>query len=109
MKEFIDYAKSIGIKSIDIDTLCLISTFLKKQESKQSSLNGVVKQSELLSDENTPKYGTNVLKYLDSKGIKDNPRIIDSSGQATDFYLQDLLEDYTKQLTLTDVSISTDY
>ena len=43
MKEFIDYAKSIGIKSIDIDTLCLISTFLKKQESKQSSLNGVVK------------------------------------------------------------------
>jgi hypothetical protein len=42
MKEFIDYAKSIGIKSIDIDTLCLISTFLKKQESKQSSLNGVV-------------------------------------------------------------------
>ena len=46
----------------------------------------------------------NVLKYLDSKGIKDNPRIIDSSGQATDFYLQDLLEDYTKQLTLTDVS-----
>ena len=43
------------------------------------------------------------LKYLDSKGIKDNPRIIDSSGQATDFYLQDLLEDYTKQLTLTDV------
>ena len=46
----------------------------------------------------------NVLKYLDSKGIKDNPRIIDSGGQATDFYLQDLLEDYTKQLTLTDVS-----
>tara|TARA_R110000824_G_scaffold182_3_gene834 strand:+ start:11628 stop:11867 length:240 start_codon:yes stop_codon:yes gene_type:complete len=44
------------------------------------------------------------LKYLESKGIKDNPRIIDSSGQATDFYLQDLLEDYTKQLTLTDVS-----
>lgn len=43
------------------------------------------------------------LKYLESKGIKDNPRIIDSSGQATDFYLQDLLEDYTKQLTLTDV------
>jgi hypothetical protein len=43
MKEFIDYAKSIGIKSIDIDALCLISTFLKKQESKQSSLNGVVK------------------------------------------------------------------
>ena len=43
MKEFIDYAKSIGIKSIDIDTLCLLSTFLKKQESKQSSLNGVVK------------------------------------------------------------------
>ena len=42
MKEFIDYAKSIGIKSIDIDALCLISTFLKKQESKQSSLNGVV-------------------------------------------------------------------
>ena len=42
MKEFIDYAKSIGIKSIDIDTLCLLSTFLKKQESKQSSLNGVV-------------------------------------------------------------------
>ncbi len=38
------------------------------------------------------------LKYLESKGIKDNPRIIDSSGQATDFYLQDLLEDYTKQL-----------
>ena len=44
------------------------------------------------------------LKYLESKGIKDNPRIIDSSGQATDFYLRDLLEDYTKQLTLTDVS-----
>lgn len=43
------------------------------------------------------------LKYLESKGIKDNPRIIDSSGQATDFYLQDLLEDYTKQLALTDV------
>ena len=43
------------------------------------------------------------LKYLESKGIKDNPRIIDSSGQATDFYLQDLLKDYTKQLTLTDV------
>jgi hypothetical protein len=40
------------------------------------------------------------LKYLESKGIKDNPRIIDSSGQATDFYLQDLLEDYTKQLTI---------
>ena len=39
-----------------------------------------------------------VEKYLESKGIKDNPRIIDSSGQATDFYLQDLLEDYTKQL-----------
>jgi len=45
------------------------------------------------------------LKYLESKGIKDNPRIIDSSGQATDFYLQDLLEDYTKQLTLTDVVV----
>ena len=43
------------------------------------------------------------LKYLESKGIKDNPRIIDSSGQATDFYLQDLLEDYTNQLALTDV------
>ncbi len=45
------------------------------------------------------------LKYLESKGIKDNPRIIDSSGQATDFYLQDLLEDYTKQLALPDVVV----
>ena len=45
-----------------------------------------------------------LLKYLESKGIKDNPRIIDSSGQATDFYLQDLLEDYTKQLRLHNVS-----
>ena len=42
MKEFIDYAKSIGVKSIDIDTLCLIDDFFKQQESKQSSLNGVV-------------------------------------------------------------------
>tara|TARA_R110000764_G_scaffold7633_1_gene26761 strand:- start:33 stop:281 length:249 start_codon:yes stop_codon:yes gene_type:complete len=46
----------------------------------------------------------NVLKYLESKGIKDNPRIIDVTGQATDFYLQTLLEDFKKQLTLTDVS-----
>ena len=45
----------------------------------------------------------NVLKYLESKGIKDNPRIIDVTGQATDFYLQTLLEDFKKQLTLTDV------
>ena len=45
----------------------------------------------------------NVLKYLESKGIKDNPRIINVTGQATDFYLQTLLEDFKKQLTLTDV------
>ena len=44
------------------------------------------------------------LKYLNSKGIKGNPRIIDDNGQATDFYLQDLLKDYKEQLTLTDVS-----
>ena len=43
------------------------------------------------------------LKYLNSKGIKGNPRIIDDNGQATDFYLQDLLKDYKEQLTLTDV------
>lgn len=42
----------------------------------------------------------NVLKYLESKGIKENPRIIDVSGQATDFYLQTLLEDFKKQLLL---------
>tara|TARA_R110002073_G_scaffold15652_1_gene61237 strand:+ start:48 stop:350 length:303 start_codon:yes stop_codon:yes gene_type:complete len=47
----------------------------------------------------------NVLKYLESKGIKDNPRIIDVTGQATDFYLQTLLEDFKKQLTLTDVVV----
>ena len=41
----------------------------------------------------------NVLKYLENKGIKDNPRIIDVNGQATDFYLQTLLEDYKKKLT----------
>lgn len=40
------------------------------------------------------------LKYLESKGIKDNPRIIDVNGQVTDFYLQDLLKDYKKQLTI---------
>ena len=42
MKKFIEYAKSKGVKSIDVDTLCLINDFLKEQESKQSSLNGVV-------------------------------------------------------------------
>ena len=42
----------------------------------------------------------NVLEYLESKGIKDNPRIIDVSGQTTDFYLQTLLEDFKKQLTI---------
>jgi hypothetical protein len=41
MKEFLEYAKSKGVKSIDVDTLCLINDFLKEQESKQSSLNGV--------------------------------------------------------------------
>ena len=39
-------------------------------------------------------------EYLNSKGIKDNPRIIDASGQATDFYLQDLLKDYKEQLLI---------
>lgn len=48
----------------------------------------------------------NVLKYLESKGIKDNPRIIDVSGQVTDFYLQTLLEDFKKQLLLHIVSSS---
>jgi hypothetical protein len=38
-------------------------------------------------------------EYLNSKGIKDNPRIIDVNGQATDFYLQDLLKDFKKKLT----------
>jgi len=42
----------------------------------------------------------NELKYLKSKGIKDNPRIIDVSGQVTEFYLQDLLKDYKEQLIL---------
>tara|TARA_R110000796_G_scaffold97429_2_gene204430 strand:- start:12797 stop:13075 length:279 start_codon:yes stop_codon:yes gene_type:complete len=42
MKEFLEYAKSKGVKSIDVDTLCLINDFLKEQESKQPSLNGVV-------------------------------------------------------------------
>ena len=41
------------------------------------------------------------LKYLNSKGIKGNPRIIDANGQATDFYLQDLLKDYKEQLIIT--------
>jgi hypothetical protein len=49
MKEFLKYAKSIGIKSIDIDTICLIDDFFKQQESKQSSLNGVSHQRELLN------------------------------------------------------------
>ena len=40
----------------------------------------------------------NVLEYLNSKGIKDNPRVIDANGQATDYYLQTLLEDFEKQL-----------
>jgi hypothetical protein len=48
MKEFLKYAKSIGIKSIDIDTICLIDDFFKQQESKQSSLNGVSNRRELL-------------------------------------------------------------
>ena len=46
----------------------------------------------------------NELKYLKSKGIKDNPRIIDVSGQVTEFYLQDLLKDYKEQLILHGVS-----
>lgn len=50
----------------------------------------------------------NVLKYLESKGIKDNPRIIDTSGQATESYLQTLLEDFKKQLLLHIVSISSE-
>ena len=41
-----------------------------------------------------------VYKYLESKGIKDNPRIIDATGQSTDFYLQTLLEDFKEQLIL---------
>jgi hypothetical protein len=46
----------------------------------------------------------NVLEYLENKEIKDNPRIIDVSGQVTDFYLQTLLEDFKKQLILYGVS-----
>jgi len=46
----------------------------------------------------------NVLEYLENKEIKDNPRIIDVSGQVTDFYLQTLLEDFKKQLILSGVS-----
>ena len=41
MKEFLNYAKSKGVKSIDIDTLSLISNFLKERESEQFSLQGV--------------------------------------------------------------------
>jgi len=38
----------------------------------------------------------NALEYLESKRIKDNPRIINVNGQPTEFYLQNLLEDYKK-------------
>ena len=48
----------------------------------------------------------NVLKYLESRGIKDNPRIIDVNGQVTDFYLEALLEDFKKELLTLRVSIS---
>jgi hypothetical protein len=46
----------------------------------------------------------NVLKYLESKGIKDNPRIIDANFQSTDYCLQDLLEDFKKQLLIPDIA-----
>ena len=48
MKEFLEYAKSKGVETIDVDLLCLISDFLEKKESKQFSLQVVSDRRELL-------------------------------------------------------------
>jgi hypothetical protein len=47
MKEFLEYAKSKGVKSIDVDTLVVISDFF---ESEQSSLTVIKHKRTLLRD-----------------------------------------------------------
>tara|TARA_R110000851_G_C12640219_1_gene518914 strand:+ start:150 stop:431 length:282 start_codon:yes stop_codon:yes gene_type:complete len=61
MKEFLEYAKRKGVKSIDLDTLCLINDFFKETKSKQSSLN-VVRQSVLCVDNDTDLIGLTIGK-----------------------------------------------
>ena len=86
MKEFIEYAKSKGIKSIDIDTLCLISTFLKKQESKQSFLNGVVASVLCLDNEDSSKGITIGKKYKLIKEDEISYYIINDLGYGFGYY-----------------------
>jgi hypothetical protein len=40
----------------------------------------------------------NAKDYLKSKAIFDNPRIVDSTGQTLDYYLEELLIEYVKQV-----------
>ena len=47
MKEFLEYATSKGIKSIDVDTLIVISDFFEKE---QSSLTVIKRKRTLLRD-----------------------------------------------------------
>jgi len=42
MKEFLEYAKSKGVKEIDVDTLCLLSDFFKERKNKQFVITDVV-------------------------------------------------------------------
>lgn len=45
-------------------------------------------------------------EYLKSKGIFDNPRIIDSTGMVTSYYLEELLIEYEKQVKSTLAPVS---
>lgn len=42
MKEFLEYAKSKGVKEIDVDTICLLSDFFKETKNKQFVITDVV-------------------------------------------------------------------
>ena len=86
MKKFIEYAKSKGVKSIDVDTLCLINDFLKEQESKQSSLNGVVTSLLCVDNENLSGIITIGKKYKLIKEDEISYYIINDLGYRFGYY-----------------------
>lgn len=50
MKEFLEYAKSKGIKEIDVDILCLLNDFFKETKNEQFAITDVVVEKRALCD-----------------------------------------------------------